>query len=300
MKKFIFLLLLICCAAPLTAQELAVTAQQIPQQASFSQPYDVHIELAHTPGYMVEINRATLPKDFELTQANVQALSPGTTAVDMRFLPFTLGRSTFTAVMFELKERPGELTTAQALSEPQPIEVKPVQFFNEQTLRDIRPPYIPVNWLIWLCCAIVLALLIYVLRRFWRDTQEKKLTVQEVQDNRPADIIALSKIQLLLHSGLWEKAQYKLFYIELSDILREYFWRRFGLDVSSDTSAELLRRARKEPQLQSLLIPLREFLNSADLVKFAKVVPQAQTTQQDVRTVQTIVRQTTPPPQEGN
>ncbi len=276
------------------AGAISITAQTIPSQVSFATPFDIRFELAHEPGYVTEINKESLPQDFELTAQKTEKLSPGTAAYQLTFVPFTLGASTFTAVTFELKEQAGGKTLAQAGSEPQIIDVQPVQYFKDPNLRDIRPPYIPSSWLVWLLCLAALGLIAYFLRRFYQDTRAKKMELQQTRDDRPADVIALSKIEALLQSGLWEKAQYKMFYIELGEILREYFWRRFQQDVSSDTSIELLRRARKTPQLAPLLTPLRDYLNSSDLVKFAKVTPSQDAMQKDVGTVREIVRETSP------
>ena len=285
-------------AAPYAARPNAIniTAQSIPRQASFAEPFDVRFELAHEPGYIVELDKETLPQGFELTAQHEQTLSPGTMQYQMTFMPFTLGISTFTAVTFELKEQAGGKPRGQAHSEPQTIDVKPVSYFKESSLRDIRPPYIPSSWIIWLLCLIVFGLIGFFAWRFYKEVRNRSRALQQTRDDRPADVIALSKIDALLQSGLWEKAQYKIFYIELGDILREYFWRRFQQDVSSDTSVELLRRARKIPQLASLLSPLRMYLNSSDLVKFAKVTPTQDTMQQDVDTVREIVRETSPRP----
>ena len=87
-------------------------------------------------------------------------------------------------------------------------------------------------------------------------------------------MIALSKIEALLQSGLWEQQEYKLFYITLSDIFREYLWRRFHLDTSSDTSAELLRRVKNMPQMAPLMYQVRDFV-STETVKFSKVIPSS-------------------------
>ncbi len=306
------LYLFILCLFPLTAMaqqpaaaqaadnRIGLTAQHVPQQTPFAAAFDTRFEISHTPGYVVELDKESLPEGFELTAEKQEKLSPGTVAYDLTFIPFTLGVSTFTAVTFNLKKQAGAQPLASALSEQVQIDVKPVKYFDEQTLRDIRPPYIPSSLLIWLLCLLVLGLIIYFGRRFWLDTRAKRLSVQEEKlDNRPADEIALSKIEALLQSGLWERAQYKMFYIELGDILREYFWRRFRQDVSSDTSAELLRRARRIPQLKNLLLPLREYLNSSDLVKFAKVIPAQQTMRQDVGTVQKLVKETSPRPEQA-
>ena len=276
------------------AGQIDIIAQDIPPQAHFAAPFDVRFEVAHEPGYITELNKTSLPQGFELTAEKVEKLSPGTSAYQLTFLPFTLGVSTFTAVTFELKEQAGGKTLASVSSEPKNLDVQPVNYFNEKTLREIRPPYIPSSWLIWLLCLVVLGLIIYFARKFYQDIRNRRRTILQTQDNRPPDVIALSKIEALLQSGLWEKAQYKMFYIELGDILREYFWRRFHQDVSSDTSSELLRRARKITQLAPLFSKMREYLNSADLVKFAKVVPSQDTMQQDVNTVREIVRETSP------
>lgn len=304
MKKTLMSVLFLAFLAPLagaqnTPQEpLAVIAQDVPAEAVFSTPFDVHFELAHTPGRVVELNKESLPPQFELTAEKSTPLSPGTVAYDLTFMPFTLGVSTFTAVQFDLKEQAGGKTTASVRGDEKHIDVKPVSYFKEKTLRDIRPPYIPTSLLFWLLALLAAACIVYFTRRFWKDVKAKHILAKETQDTRPADVIALSKIETLLQSGLWEKGQYKVFYIELGSILREYFWRRFQQDVSSDTSAELLRRARKTPQLAPLLQVLREYLNSSDLVKFAQVTPTQDTMHQDVNAVQTLVKKTSPQPVE--
>ena len=297
MKKYLILPLLFSCFSTLAwAQEINILSEQIPQQTTFAKPFDVRFEVGHTTGYVVEVEKKSLPANFELIQEEIKPLSPATQAYDFTFIPFTLGVSTFTAVTFQLKESAGGKVLAEAQTEVKNITVQPVKFYDEKTLRDIRPPYIPASLLIWLLCALAAIILFWTIKHFYRTVKEDHLALKAQQDNRPADVIALSKIQLLLQSGLWEKKQYKLFYIELGEILKEYFQRRFSLDVSSDTSAELLRRAKTVPELTRMLMPLREYLTSSDLVKFAQVVPSADAMQKDVQAVQDLVRETTPKP----
>ena len=299
MKKTVLFLIFFITASFAQTQQVEFISQEVPASAGFAQPFDVRFELSHSPEYVLEIDKQNLPEGFEVIQSKQETLSPGTMAYDLTFIPFTLGVSTFTAVTFSLKDQAGGQLLAQAKSNETHIDVKPVQFFKDQTLRDIRPPYIPASWAIWLLCLLAAGLIFYFARRFFKEVKQRsEVRAQTMPDNRPADIIALSKIQLLLQSGLWEKAQYKLFYIELGDILREYFWRRFNQDVSSDTSAELLRRARKVAQLAPSLQLLRDFLSSSDLVKFAKVTPTQETMQKDVQHVQDIIQSTSPQPTE--
>ena len=299
MKKICFLILFSLLYSGISfCQEISVSKQEIPAQGQFAQPFDVRFEITHTPGYEVVLDTQSLPDGFSLAHSADEALSAQLQAYDLSFLPFTLGISTFTAVNFSLKDGAGQ-TVTQTATTPAQVEIAPVNLFKDKKMRDIRPPYIPYNWLGWMMFALFLILLIYFLRRFWRK-KHPHYTMQETPDLRPADVIALDKIQQLLQCGLWEKAQYKLFYTELGNILQEYLWRRFQLDVSADTSAELLRHIRKLPELAPLQAELRTYLNSSDLVKFAKVIPAETTMQQDVSRVRKVVEITAPRPEPTN
>ena len=293
MKK-LFLFILFGCMSlnGLSAQEIALTGQHIPPQGSFAQPFQTRFEISHTPGYQVVLDKENLPKDFALTQEKEENLSPGTLAYELTFLPFTLGPSSFTAVGFLLQDGDGQ-TVNQTSSGDVTVKIEPVQLFKDNKMRDIRPPYIPSSWLGWLMVLAALLTLIILIVHILRRVKHHAEQVSVLKlDRRPAHVIALSKINLLLQSGLWEAQEYKLFYIELGEILREYLWRRFNLDVSADTSAELLRHIRTVPDLTSLYAELRDYLKSADLVKFAKYVPDENTMHKDVGIVQKTIQQT--------
>jgi hypothetical protein len=296
MKKLFLLILFGVVLTSITnAQSIELTEQQIPPQGSFAQPFQTRFQLTHTPGYQVVLDKETLPKDFALSQEKTEILSPQTLAYELTFLPFTLGASTFTAVTFQLQDNQGKAIQQIQSAETQ-VKIEPVQFFKDKKMRDIRPPYIPSSWLWWLLALLVLIALVVLIKRISRKVKQHTQEAALKPDNRPAHVIALSKINLLLQSGLWENQQYKLFYIELGDILREYFWRRFGLDVSADTSTELLRHARAVPELAPLYAELRDYLKSADLVKFAKYTPDEDTMHKDVGIVQKTVQKTIPTP----
>lgn len=292
MKKLLFIFLSFVACAALQAQPLSVTNQQVPAETAFANPFEARFELSGAVGE-VNIDRENLPANFELTQASSRTLSSGALEYELTFLPFTLGPSTFTAVTFYLADNPAQ----RAVSEEASVKINPVTYFDEKTLRDIRPPYIPASRWWWLASLLVIMLIIYFIRRFVRDVNTKRTEqAQAMPDNRPAEIIALSKIEALLQSGLWEHKQYKLFYTELGDILREYFWRRWNMDVSSDTSAELLRRARGVKELGNSITLLRQFLVSSDLVKFAKLTPADEVMHRDISAARQIIKDTTPRP----
>ena len=284
------LCLFIWTAGSIFGQEISVVEKRTAEKVPFAQPFALQFVLSHTPGYQVTLDEDSLSSDFEITQVSSAENSPGTLTYDFTAIPFVLGKSTFT-VTFDLTQE-GK-TVAQAKEEVF-VDVPRVKTFDDPNLREIRPPHVPAGWLTWLLVALALCALAVTGYYWYKRLQAKPREIAREQDTRPGNVIALSKIDALLDSGLWENQQYKLFYITLSDILREYLWRQFHVDASSDTTAELLRRVKTMPQMKPLMNQLREFLSSGDLVKFAKAVPSEQIRDKDVTLLRQIITETAP------
>ena len=290
MKKY-FLLFICLLIYPISwAQEITATPVQTPQKEPFAKPFDIQYQVTHSPGYEVTLDETSLSKDFEITQSGFTNQTPQTGVYDFTVVPFTLGKSTFTVTFLLTQNGQTVAQSAQAL----PLEITPVKTFADKKLREVRPARVPPSWLKWFFWLFLLMALIYLIYYWRRKSYTQRLIVRIQEDNRPNDEIALSKIDALLNSGLWERKAYKLFYITLCDILREYLWRQFQTDTSADTSAELLRRVRHIPAMQPLLMPLKDFLNSGDLVKFAKAEPEESIRNKDIQILREIVRETFP------
>ncbi|MBP5617225.1 MAG: hypothetical protein J6X06_05520 [Elusimicrobiaceae bacterium] len=294
MKKGLLILSVCLLSVGAEAQGLRVLQQNVPQEVPFAKPFTAQIILSHPQGESVRLDEKSLSPDFSLTDAQLHPIAADTTQADLTLFPFVLQKSTFTA-SFALATEPG-ITTQVSI----PITVTPVKLFNDKELREIRPPQRLFDWALLLCILLaifaIICLIIFWVRRAKRDAVTSLGTVV---DNRPPHVIALSQIDALVDSGLWENKQYKLFYITLTDILRTYLQRAFGLDVSADTSAELLRHMKTVAPLAPLTQTVRTFLTSGDLVKFAKMIPSEQTRNQDVNLLRELITQTAPkPPQE--
>lgn len=290
MKKNLLFSVFLFSFSALAAQEISVVEARSAEAVPFAQPFALQFVLSHTPGYEVTLDQDSLSKDFEITQISSAENSPGTVSYDLTAQPFILGKSTFT-VTFNLVQDGKTFASAE---KELFIDISHAKTFDDMNLREIRSPHIPSGWLTWLLAALLLAAIVYVLYYWYTRLQERPRRIGQLEDSRPGDVIALSKIDALLDSGLWENQQYKLFYITLSDILREYLWRQFHIDASADTSAELLRRVKNMPQMAPLMYQLREFLSSGDLVKFAKAVPSEQIRDKDVKILREIIVETAP------
>ncbi len=111
----------------------------------------------------------------------------------------------------------------------------------------------------------------------------------------PPHETAYRELKALLAEDLIGAGQYKEFYFRLTFIVRQYIERRFGLRAPEQTTEEFLGGAassgRLSGQHQTLL---QEFLNYADLIKYAKYVPQAADVERSFNAARTFINQTRP------
>lgn len=131
------------------------------------------------------------------------------------------------------------------------------------------------QYLWWLLAALLLlAIILYFIFRK-RKTPEEKLAAI------PPYELALKQLEELDKKQLWQQNKIKPYYIELTNILRNYIERELHIPAMESTSNELLSTITDFNRSSSLDIPdeailkLRKLLTEADLVKFAKYTPLA-------------------------
>jgi Domain of unknown function (DUF4381) len=136
-------------------------------------------------------------------------------------------------------------------------------------IRDIKPPIEISNgweWVWWVLAVFAVAIIGFLLWRWW---QRRKANIP-VEPPVPAHVRAKQKLQ----EALALIAQPKPFCILVSDTVRGYLEERFDFRAPERTTEEFLR----ELSATHLLSPeqkesLGKFLESCDLVKFAKYEP---------------------------
>lgn len=169
------------------------------------------------------------------------------------------------------------IITAPAIN----IYVKSVISGDEaKELKDVKPPvYIPFNWKFWLSMAGILILLLviaYLAYRLWKKRKEKGYMFIPPAPPVPAHERALADLEALFQSDLLDKKEFKAFFSQLSEIMRVYLEGRYYIKALEETSAEIMRDVKEHLDDEALLLSLREQLTLADLVKFAKYVPEEQ------------------------
>lgn len=164
-------------------------------------------------------------------------------------------------------------------------ELQPIKNIIEEpvTIRDFLP-YILTGIVLFL----IAGLIGYLIKR-----NRKKEDLAEFEKKRlPAHVIALKKLEKLNAAELWQNGEIKLFQSQLTFILREYLEDRFEIRALESTSDEIifaLKNADIDPQVTD---ELRNILQTADLVKFAKSEPPVEVHDQAFQNITGFIRAT--------
>lgn len=173
----------------------------------------------------------------------------------------------------------------------------------DMAITDIKGIYkAPIWWwgtLRWVLLALAIAgigvggyyLITYLQARARKDEDEQV----EAEPLRPAEEVALEKLDAIREQKIWQTGQVKEYHTQLTDVVREYINRRFEVSSVEQTSDETLRAMR--PLLgnqKDLYEQLRKTLTLADLVKFAKWTTTPDENEQSLRSAYAFVKETTP------
>ena len=132
----------------------------------------------------------------------------------------------------------------------------------------------PLSWKLVGWCALALALVAALVAGVWW-TIKKIREMVRVHRMSPIER-AYYELDRLLKKGLPGRGLYKDFYVELTMVVRRYVERKYGVKAPNMTTQEFLGElARRADDSTAQQIgdstALKEFLESADLVKFAGV-----------------------------
>ena len=99
------------------------------------------------------------------------------------------------------------------------------------------------------------------------------IRIIKIKPKLPSHIVAISKIdEIKGDTSLRVEGNEKAYYTQLTDVLREYLERRFGFNAMEMTTSEIVDELLKIKDKESIK-ELKEILEVADLVKFAKLQP---------------------------
>ncbi len=154
---------------------------------------------------------------------------------------------------------------------------------DPQTLQDLKPVIDPefviwdyIWWMVWVLLAVAVIAAAWFGYQYYLHHRSNRPVELPKEKPLPPHVVALSALEALDGRKLWQEGRYKEYYTDLTDILRRYIEGRYKVSAMESTTDEILDGLVELTVTQkSSYNNLREVLNLADLVKFAKYEPLA-------------------------
>ena len=155
------------------------------------------------------------------------------------------------------------------------------------------------GYVTWSIVAIVVLVLVFlVVKRILAHYGKNFSDIFKPAPPLPPHEIALRDLRQLHSERLWQEGKHKLYYSNLTDILRAYIAGEWGVGALEMTSDEIIEAMRDVDLPRKQAMDLTEILRSADLVKFAKAMPEADENEGAYSAAWEFVIQTMPQPEE--
>lgn len=192
----------------------------------------------------------------------VQAFDSG--YYELPEIEFVNGRDTVRSNRVALKVVPVPNLTADS-----PIdEYANVSDPENPSIFDSLPDWMIDFW--WVIVLIILAIVAFLIA--WRKYKKDGKIIGKKYIPTPYEV-ATASLRELKEKKLWEQGMEKEYFTELTDILRLYLYGRFGINAVEMTSRQILAAMKANPEIKDKRPMIRQILNMADFVKFAKVRP---------------------------
>ena len=204
----------------------------------------------------IKNNRVTIQHDLLITSFDSALyLLPSFLAID--------GRDTLLSNQVALKVSTPEIDIEQ-----------PENFFDIKKIW--RPPFVLADYYALIYGILFALFLICTVGYFIQRMRNKPKTVQAIEEGpklSPHEL-AFKELRVIREQKLWQQGRNKEYYTAVTDTLRFYISARYGESAMEKTTIEILDLLRnEEPGNKEVYDLLRQILNLADFVKFAKFHP---------------------------
>jgi hypothetical protein len=152
------------------------------------------------------------------------------------------------------------------------IQIDTTSYKPFDVKEQMNYPYTVKEFLPWAGILIAFVALVILVVRWWKNRKSKNSLFGKPAEPDSPYIAALKELEKIRNQKLWQNNQMKLYYTRITDVLREYIEARFGLQAMEKTSAEILQELLPAGIEKAEYDSLKEMLEVADLVKFAKYV----------------------------
>jgi hypothetical protein len=265
------------------AQETKVSARMDAAKIVVGDQARLFIDVAHNPASGT-LEWAAIPDTFNslevVERGKIDTVKQGATITYRQRLlitGFDSGMFKVPSFMFAVIPPTGEAygiasDSFQLLVETVPVDTTKA-FKPIKDVMDVKGSWRDYIWLI-IGAAVFIALLVFIVAYF---VKNKKVAIPKPAG--PVETLQERTLRLLAEldtKQLWQKKQVKEYYVQLTDIVRNYIEERFHTPALELTTDELLYKVQHHRELQPYHGLLSGILYTADLAKFAKAEPLPQ------------------------
>jgi hypothetical protein len=147
----------------------------------------------------------------------------------------------------------------------------------EEDIKDIKEPQeVPANWwkyVWWILGFHALMGLIFLIHHLMTKGKQAPLFTKPTRPKRPAHETALEELEKIKLQKLWQNDKVKDHHSAVTDVLRQYIEDRFELPALEQTSDEIMESLKSVNLTDEMRKRIKDTLQMADLVKFAKAKP---------------------------
>lgn len=284
--RFLYILLSAICLSVF----FGATAAPVTVKASLDSAYILmgkqtllHLEVvkdASTPGQIVMPQGDTLTREVEVigVQRNdtvdlgnnrvqilhdiiIQSFDSGLYTLPPML--YVAGNDTFRSNELALKVLPVAVDSLKTVHDYASVQEPDTRFY------DYLPDFLTDYWWILLVLVVIAA----GIWAYWKYLRKGEIPLVHKKKETPPYEVAIQELNRLKESHLCERGQEKEYYTRLTDILRVYLDKRFGINAMEMTSSQIVSTLSANNETNGPDKYIRSILEIADFVKFAKVRP---------------------------
>lgn len=171
---------------------------------------------------------------------------------------------------------------------------KPEEFYDIKQVW--KPPFVLADYYPLIYGVLFTLLLICIIGYIVQRIKQKKSLIpfRKEEPKLPPHEQAIKELDEIRENKLWQQGRNKEYYTQVTEVLRKYIEERFGVSAMEMTSAEILEALRTDNEAKPVYDNLKQILELADFVKFAKLHPLPDENERSLNNAYVFVNQTVP------
>ena len=287
MKRYFLLIVASLMLTTLAkAQEVEVTGKVSDEKVAVGKPFTLDLTLKAPYGYFVEWNDFvgdTLSDQIDIIKrGNVERTADADSNIivqqQLTLMTFDTGYVELPAVGLAYAPKFEDPMRFKAYTDPVELYSTTIVVDTTQAYRPIVPPIsAPIRMKDVFPWILGLLLLVVIGFGIWFFLKRRKPKVDENGNVVKGPVIppytkAIDSLENLRQQKLWQAGKTKEYYSTLTDIAREYIEGQFDVNAVEMTTDDILEELKPLHFNDEVFAKLKDTMELADLVKFAKYV----------------------------